>query len=312
MNIQRTSLLQKNGGLRLTIKSLLEKLVEFIIKLRRPKTTKTSKTITKDLERPKTISKISQRVSPDVQIKQVEQVSDTVTSPSTIITVQWKHREGKWYYSNGEKPTSKLPPGNVIETCALMAFEDHHSEIKKYGKKMMAKLPNKRNYVLSTSKKEYYNKKCYSSKIEHIKDKNGKSPPTGKPRDFHKRIVELAKWKGAPIYYVKIEKSEEILRKATEFAVRFAKVTRHLHGDNFILAFARITKSTLVTLDGGLVHCAKKSNVKTIRLDTLLSGIGCYAIEAIRKERENHFKKQARPILLFGNKSSFHQSRKKR
>ena len=311
MNIQRTSLLQKNGGLRLTIKSLLEKLVQVFIKSRRPKTTKTSKTITKDLERPKTISKISQRVSPDVQIKQVEQVSDTVTSPSTIIIVRFNDRDGLWHYSNGEKPTSKLPPGNVIETCALMAVEDH-PEIKKYGKKMMAKLPNKRNYVLSTSKKEYYNKKCYSSRIEHIKDKNGKCPPTGKPRDFHKRIVELAKWKGAPIYYVKIEKSEEILRKATEFAVRFAKVTRHLHGDNFILAFARITKSTLVTLDGGLVHCAKKSNVKTIRLDTLLSGIGCFAMEAIRKERENHFKKQARPILLFGNKSSFHQSRKKR
>ena len=286
-------------------------LLKFLRNLIGSKVTKTSETITKNLERPKTISKISQKVSPDVQIKQVEQVSDTVTSPSTIITVQWKHREGKWYYSNGEKPTSKLPPGNIIETCALMAVEDH-PEIKKYGKKMMAKLPNKRNYVLSTSKKEYYDKKCYSSRIEHIKDKNGKCPPTGKPRDFHKRIVELAKWKGAPIYYVKIEKSEEILRKATELAVRFAKVTRHLHGDNFILAFVCITKSTLVTLDGGLVHCAKKSNVKTIRLDTLLSGIGCFAMEAIRKERENHFKKQARPILLFGNKSSFHQSRKKR
>ena len=288
----------------------LQKLFQFVRNLIAPKTIKTQKPVT-SLERPKKIPKTIQRLSPDVQIKQVEQVSDTVTSPSTIITVQWKHREGKWYYSNGEKPTSKLPPGNVIETCALMAIEDH-PEIKKYGKKMMAKLPNKRIYVLSTSKKEYYNKKCYRSRIEHIKDKNGKCPPTGKPRDFHKRIVELAKWKGAPIYYVKIEKSEEILRKATELAVRFAKVTRHLHGDNFILAFARITKSTLVTLDGGLVHCAKKSNVKTIRLDTLLSGIGCFAMEAIRKERENHFKKQARPILLFGNKSSFHQTRKKR
>ena len=281
------------------------------INLERPKTIKIQKPVTINLERQKTISKISQRKLPDVQIKQVEQVSDTVTPPSTIIIVRFNDRDGLWHYSNGEKPTSKLPPGNVIETCALMAVEDH-PEIKKYGKKMMAKLPNKRNYVLSTSKKEYYNKKCYSSRIEHIKDKNGKCPPTGKPRDFHKRIVELAKWKGAPIYYVKIEKSEEILRKATELAVRFAKVTRHLHGDNFITAYCIITKSTLVTLDGGLVHCAKKSNVKTIRLDTLLSGIGCFAMEDIRKERENHFKKQARPILLFGNKSSFHQSRKKR
>ena len=291
--------------------NLLQKLFQFFRNLIGPKTIKIQKPVTINLERPKTISKISQRKLPDVQIKQVEQVSDTVTPPSTIIIVRFNDRDGLWHYSNGEKPTSKLPPGNVIETCALMAVEDH-PEIKKYGKKMMAKLPNKRNYVLSTSKKEYYNKKCYSSRIEHIKDKNGKCPPTGKPRDFHKRIVELAKWKGAPIYYVNIEKSEEILRKATELAVRFAKVTRHLHGDNFILAFAVLTKSTLVTLDGGLGHCAKKSNVKTIRLDTILSGIGCFAMEAFRKERENHFKIQARPILLFGNKSSFHRSRKKR
>ena len=291
--------------------NLLQKLFQVLRKLIGPKVTKTQKTITIKLNKTSSSNRIPQRVLPDVQIKQVEQVSDTVTSPSTIIIVRFNDRDGLWHYSNGEKPTSKLPPGNVIETCALMAVEDH-PEIKKYGKKMMAKLPNKRNYVLSTSKKEYYDKKCYSSRIEHIKDKNGKCPPTGKPRDFHKRIVELAKWKGEPIYYVNIAKSEEILRKATELAVRFAKVTRHLHGDNFILAFARITSSTLVTLDGGLVHCAKKSNVKTIRLDTLLSGIGCFAMEDIRKERQNHFKKQARPILLFGNKSSFHQSRKKR
>ena len=95
--------------------------------------------------------------------------------------------------------------------------------------------------------------------------------------------------------------------------MRFAKTTRHLHGDNFILAFACITKSTLVTLDGGLVYCAKKSKVKTIHLSTLLSEImGESPMEAIEKEREIYFKKQVHPILLFGNKSSFHQSRKKR
>ena len=64
MNINQNSIKLKNGGIRLTIKSLLEKLVKFLTKPRRPKTTKTSKTITKDLERPKTISKISQKVSP--------------------------------------------------------------------------------------------------------------------------------------------------------------------------------------------------------------------------------------------------------
>ena len=225
--------------------NILQKFFQLFRNLIAPKTIKIQKPVTINLERPKTISKISQRKLPDVQIKQVEQVSETVTSPSTIITVQFNDRDGKWYYSNGEKPTSKLPPGNVIETCTLMAVEDH-PEIKKYGKKMMAKLPNKRNYVLSTSKKEYHNKKCYSSRIEHVKDKNGKYPPTGKPREFNKTVVELAKSSDEPIYYVKIETSEEILRKAIELAVRFAKTTRHLHGDNFILAFACITNSTLV------------------------------------------------------------------
>ena len=290
--------------------NILQKFFQFFRNLIGPKTIKIQKPVKKILERQKTLSKISQRKLPDVQIKQVEQVSDTVTSPSTIIIVRFNDRDGLWHYSNGEKPTSKLPPGNVIETCALMAVEDH-PEIKKYGKKMMAKLPNKRNYILSTSKKEYHNKRCYSSRIEHVKDKNGKCPPTGKPREFHKTVVGFAKSSDGPIYYVKIETSEEILRKAIELVVRFAKTTRHLHGDNFILAFACITKSTLVTLDGGLVYCAKKSKVKTIHLSTLLSEImGESPMEAIEKEREIYFKKQARPILLFGNSSSFILSRK--
>ena len=293
--------------------NILQKFFQFFRNLIGPKTIKIQKPVTINLERPKTISKISQRKLPDVQIKQVEQVSDTVTPPSTIIIVRFNDRDGLWHYSNGEKPTSKLPPGNVIETCALMAVEDH-PEIKKYGKKMMAKLPNKRNYVLSTSKKEYHNKRCYSSRIEHVKDKNGKCPPTGKPREFHKTVVGFAKSSDGPIYYVKIETSKEILRKAIELLLRFPKINRHLHGDNFILAFACISNSTLITLDGGLVYCAKKSKVKTIHLSTLLSEImGESPMEAIEKEREIYFKKQARhTILLFGNRNSFAQSRKKR
>ena len=75
-------MLQKNGGLRLTIKSLLEKLVKFVIKLRHPKTTKTQKTITIKLNKTPSSNKISQRVSSDVQNKQVEnkQQQKTITS----------------------------------------------------------------------------------------------------------------------------------------------------------------------------------------------------------------------------------------
>ena len=37
MNINNPTMMQKNGGIRLTIKSLLEKLVKLFIKPRRPK-----------------------------------------------------------------------------------------------------------------------------------------------------------------------------------------------------------------------------------------------------------------------------------
>ena len=57
---------------RLTFKSLLEKLIQFIIKPRRPKVTKTQKTTTIKLNKTPSSNKISQRVSPPVQIKQVE------------------------------------------------------------------------------------------------------------------------------------------------------------------------------------------------------------------------------------------------
>ena len=82
MNINQISTKQRNGGIRLTIKSLLEKFVQLFIKLRRPKVTKTQKTTTINLERQKTANKISQRVLPDVQNKQVEnkQQQKTITS----------------------------------------------------------------------------------------------------------------------------------------------------------------------------------------------------------------------------------------
>ena len=307
----------------MTIKNLLKNLIQYVIHLRRPKTTKTQKTITIDLKpsKPKlkktpSLNKITQSMSPDVQIKQVEQVSDTAAPLSTIIIVWFNDRDGKWHYSNGEKPTSKLPPGNLWDTCDLMVIEDH-PEIKKYGPDIMVKLPNERNYILSTSRKEYRNKKCYSSRLEQIKDKDGKCPPTGKPRNFHKTKVELAKSLGRPIYYVKFpdrfEDSNEILRKAIDLAVRFAKTTRHLHGDNFILAFACITKSTLVTLDHELAYCSRKSKVKTINFSALLSKImGESPMKAIEKERVNYFKSQTRPIMVFGNRRSFIESGKKR
>ena len=301
--------------------TLLQKLKQILINLLGRKITKIPKPTTIDLKTTETIKIPSSDIAskkplPDIPIKQVEQVSETVTPPSTIIIVRFNDGDGKWHYSNGEKPTSKLPPGNVWDTCGLMAFEDH-PEIKKHGLGIMAKLPNERNYVLSPSKNEYRDKKCYSSRIEQIKSKDGSSKPTGQPRNFYKTKLELAKSLGKPIYYVKFprrfENSNEILRKAIELLMRFPKINRHLHGDNFILAFACITKSTLVTLDHQLAYCSRKSKVKTILFSPLLSAImGESPMKSIEKERVNYFKKQVRrTILLYGNRSSFTQPRKK-
>ena len=52
--------------------NLLQKLLQVLRNLIGPKVTKTQKTTTINLERQKTANKISQRVLPDVQIKQVE------------------------------------------------------------------------------------------------------------------------------------------------------------------------------------------------------------------------------------------------
>ena len=64
--------------------NLLQKLKQILINLldRKPTTISKPIKITKDLERPKIINKISQRVSPNVQIKQVEhkQQQKTITS----------------------------------------------------------------------------------------------------------------------------------------------------------------------------------------------------------------------------------------
>ena len=105
--------------------NLLQNFLKFIRKLIGPKVIKTQKTTTINLESQKTISKISQSVSLDVQIKQVErkqqqktitsfteQIPEPVTEFSpTIIRV-------------GKESISDLEPGYVFDTCSLIDLED--------------------------------------------------------------------------------------------------------------------------------------------------------------------------------------------
>ncbi len=87
MNIHQVTTQLKNGEIRLTIKSLLEKLVKFFFKPRRPKTTKTQKTITIKPNKNLSTNKISKNLSSDAEL------------------------------------ISKLKPGYILDACTLMDYE---------------------------------------------------------------------------------------------------------------------------------------------------------------------------------------------
>ena len=271
----------------MTIKSLLEKLVKFVIKLRRPKTTKTQKTTTTELERPKTISKISQRVSPDVQIKQVErkQQQKTITSflepipdpatefSPTVIHLSVQH-------------ISELKPGSLWDTCSIMNTEDY-PEILKYGHDIKNKLYNGPMYVLTLSNYEYANKKCPANYKEKIIDRGF----TGKPRDLHSTLLKLSKSLQVPIYLVNVKNSLEIQQLAKKLLPELHKFGLH-PSDSTFLAFAQLTKSTMITSDDRLLFSSVHAQCpKPIDFQKFLEKIMQPSpITAMLRARRNYYK----------------------
>ena len=247
MNINQISIKQRNGGIRVTIKSLLEKLIQFFINPRRPKTTKTQKTTTIKLNKTPSSNRIPQRVLPDVQIKQVErkqqqktitsfteQVPEPVTESSpTIIRV-------------GKEAISDLEPGYVFDTCSLIDLEDYRDKINGYDLKN--KLQNKPFYILQQSEEEFADKKCPKNHDELVINRGY----TGKPRNFHSNIVELSKsWGNSkPIHIIEI--SLEIQQLAKKLLPELHNFGLH-KGDDIFLAFAKLTKSILITSDDRLI-----------------------------------------------------------
>ena len=271
----------------MTIKSLLEKLVRFFIKPRRPKVIKTQKTTTINLERPKTISKISQRVSsPDVQIKQVErQQQQTITSFAEQIpdpVTEFSPAVIRVPYNR----ISELKPGSLWDSCSIMNTEDH-PEILKYGRDIRNKLCNGPMYVLTLSKWEYANKKCPKNYNEKIIDREF----TGKPRDLHHTLLKLSKSLQVPIYSVKVENSLEIkqLEKKLLLELRYSD----LHpGDSTFLAFAQLTKSTMITSDDRLLFSSVHAQCpKPIDFQKFLEKIMQPSpITVVLRERRNYYK----------------------
>ena len=290
MNIHQILRLQKSGGIRLTIKSLLEKLIRFFIKPRRPKVIKTQKTTTIKLNKTPSSNKIFQRASPAVQIKQVErkqqqktitsfteQVPEPVTESSpTIIRV-------------GKESISDLEPGYVFDTCSLIDLEDYRDKINGYDLKN--KLQNKPFYILQQSEEEFADKKCPKNHDELVINRGY----TGKPRNFHSNIVELSKsWGNSkPIHIIEI--SLEIQQLAKKLLPELHNFGLH-KGDDIFLAFAKLTKSILITSDNKLILSSVQAQCPKAILfqDFLEKMIQPSPITVVLRERRNYYKHNPR------------------
>ncbi len=247
-----------------------------------------------------TLNKTPQKISSAIQIKKLDHKLQTaitsffektfepvIPSPPTVITVS-------------EECISQLEPGIVIDACVYMSFEDF-SEIKKYGRDITKKLKNKPFYVLDTTKKEYRSKNCPKDRFEIVRDVEY----TGKPRNFNNTLAELLKSLGVNIYYVEVESSKELRKKANECFTRFRKFGLH-QPDHMYLAFASVTKSTVLTLDGGLIYSSKKAKVGSIDFHKFLDAIMEKApMTIIAEERVEMKKKLAHTVLTYGSRSSF-------
>ena len=257
----------------MTIKSLLENLVKFIIKLRRPKTTKTSETITTDLERPKTIPSFT------------EQISDPVTEFSpAVIRVPYNR-------------ISELKPGTLWDSCAIMDTEDY-PEILKYGRDIRNKLYNEPMYVLTLSKWEYANKKCPKNYNEKMLQQTGNYVHnTGRPRNFNNILVKIPISVTAPVYLVEIENSPEIQQLAKKLLPTLKKFGLHGKFDDIFLAFTKFTKSKIVTSDRRLIlshtqaQCENPINFQ----ESLEKIMQPSPITVVLRERRNYYKNHYNP-----------------
>ena len=271
----------------MTFKSLLEKLIRFFIKPRRPKTTKTQKTITIKLNKTSSSNRIPQRVLPDVQIKQVErkQQQKTITSfteqipePVTefspdVIRVSVKH-------------ISELKPGYLWDTCSIATTEDYQ-EILQHGRDIRNKLYNGPMYVLTLSNYEYANKKCPKNYNEKVIDRGF----TGKPRDLHSTLLKLSKSLQVPIIQINIKNSLEIKQLEKKLLPELAKFGLH-PGDSTFLAFAQLTKSTMITSDDRLLFSFVHAQCpKPIDFQKFLEKIMQPSpITVVLRERRNYYK----------------------
>ncbi len=296
--------------------NLLQKLFQFFRNLIGPKTIKTPKTTTIKLDKIPSSSKLPDKPSSSVQIKQVKQIPETVTLPATKITVRFRTKDRRWTFSNGEKSTPKLESGYVVDANTLMEYEDY-PEIKKYGCDIVNKLFNKPIYVLSISKREFAGKKRPKNKpfadnskflYEQVLD----IPYTGNPRNFDNTLNSFLQSLSVPIYYVKIESSSEIREGAKKLLPDLEIFGLH-DPDSIYLAFTQATKSTLITSDKNLIKCCKYAprQLKYVMFHELLEKTmqPSPITKVLRKRREYYKDKPYHPNWRHG---VFKQQRRKK
>jgi hypothetical protein len=307
--------------------NLLQKLFQFFRNLIGPKTIRTPKTITTKLDKIPSSNKLPDKPSSSVQIKQVEQIPETVTLLATKIIVRFCTKDLHWrayrsnghphHFSNGEKSTPKLEPGYVIDANTLMEYEDY-PEITKCGRNIVNKLRNEPIYVLSTSKVEFVDKRCPSDKPfaddpKFLHELVLNIPHTGKPRNFDNTLNIFLTSLNVPIYYVMIKSSPEIRRRAQELLQDFPslKLFDLHHPDSTYLAFTRDTKSTLITSDKDLIKCCTYAPqlMKHVRFHTLLEKIMQPGpIKEMLRKRREYYKDRPQPHW---SKGAFNRSNKK-
>ena len=262
-------------------------LLKFLRNLIGSKVTKTQKTTTIKLNKTPSSNKISQRVSSDVQNKQVEnkQQQKTITSflepipdpvtefSPTVIQVSVQH-------------ISELKPGLLWDTCSIINTEDY-PEILKYGHDIKNKLYNGPMYVLTLSNYEYANKKCPKDYNEKIIDRGF----TGKPRDLHSTLLKLSKSLQVPIIQINVKNSLEIKQLEKKLLPELDKFGLH-PGDSTFLAFTILTNSTLITSDDRLLFSSVHAQCpKPIDFQIFLEKIMQPSpITVVLRERRNYYK----------------------
>ena len=266
----------------------LQKLKQFFINLISSKLNKTT-SLNKVSLKPQTttLPKPQTTTLPKPQTTTPKSVTEL---PTSVITVE-----------SSEIPY--LEPGIVIDCCVHMRMEDFQKELDSYGPSIREKLQNSPIYVLDTIKKEYQHKKCPKNYDEMMRSSSlHPNKYTGEPRNFNRTLGAWFDSLGVKIYFVEAEKSSQVRKSAKKCLTELKKFGLH-KPDHMYLGFARITKSTVMTLDCKMIRSAKKGKVKIIDFREFLDKV-MYPkpspMTKLEEDRQDYNKKHAKTIELYG------------